>query len=205
MNKNRFRPSHRRQQIWVCIIAGLFVCDFILCGYLPSQQRLASLRETRTRQRRTIDMAAAQNVELAGLQCRLRTTEKLIEHFDACVPADEALGAFLQQITTIMEEHHLADPVILPLPGQKTQAGDLGCIPVQMTCRGTLADSFDFFNRLRTLDRLVRLEKVVMENDARFTGQLAVRIHGIIFYQSRPVKTGSAGEAQPAGGVNHGP
>jgi len=201
MNTTRFRWSHHKQQIWVCVIAGLFLCDFVLCGYLPSQQRLASLREVRTQQRRTIDMAVAQNVELTGLKTRLRNTERLIERFDACVPADEALGAFLQQITTIMGEHRLTDPVILP--GKKTETGDLGCIPILMTCRGTLTPLFEFFNRLQTLDRLVRIEKVTMENDASFTGQLAVRIQGVIFYQSRPLKVGAT-DAAPAGGGDYG-
>jgi Tfp pilus assembly protein PilO len=202
MNTSRCKSSHRKQQIWVCVIAGLFLSDFILCGYLPSQQRLASLREARTQQRRTIDMAAAQNVELAGLKNRLRNTEKLIERFDARVPADEALGAFLQQVTTIMSEHRLTDPVILP--GKKTETNELGCIPVLMTCKGTLTDLFDFLNRLQRLDRLVRIEKVTMENDVRFTGQLALRIQGGIFYQSKLLKAGAAGTAAPAGGVNHG-
>ncbi len=196
------RLSHRKQQIWVCVIAGLFLCDFILCGYLPSQQRLASLRQTRTQQRRTIDMAAAQSVELAGLRNRLRHAEKQIERFDACVPADEALGAFLQQITTIMGEHRLTDPVILP--GKKTETGNLGCIPVQMTCRGALADLFDFFQRLQRLERLVRIEKVTMENDASFSGQLALRIQGVIFYQSKLLKAEAADHARSAGGRDHG-
>ena len=66
MNVAGSKPSHRKQQIWVCVIAALFVCDFVVCGYLPSRQRLTSLKRARAEQRRTIDMAAAQDVDRAA-------------------------------------------------------------------------------------------------------------------------------------------
>ena len=82
MNVTGSRLSHRKQQMWVYVIAGLFVCDFVLCGYLPSQQRLASLQRTRAQQKQTILMAAAQSAELPGLERRLRGMEKAVEGFD---------------------------------------------------------------------------------------------------------------------------
>lgn len=195
------RPSHRRQQIWVCVIAGLFLLDFVLCGYLPSQQRLASLQEARGQQRLTIDMADAQSAEIPRLKSRLRNTERLVERFDSYVPPDRALGAFLQQVAAIMTECNLTDQVILP--GKELETGDLGCIPVRMTCKGTLADVFSFFNRLQALDRLMRIEKVTIENDPGFAGKLAVQTEAVIFYQSNPPKADRGGIESERGG-NHG-
>jgi Tfp pilus assembly protein PilO len=202
MNAACVRPSHRKQQLWVCVIAGLFLGDFILCGYMPSRERLTSLREARAQQQRTIEMAAAQNVELAGLKTRLHSTEKLVERFDAYMPPDEALGEFLRQITTIMESNRLSDPVVIP--GKKAEVGELGCIPVLMTCKGALTDLFELFNRLQTMGRLVRIEKVTMENDAGFGGQLAIRIQAAIFYQSKLLKAAGAGNAGSMGEANNG-
>jgi Tfp pilus assembly protein PilO len=194
------RPSHRRQQIWVCAIAGLFLCDFVLCGYLPSQQRLTSLKEAQVQQRRTIDMAAAQSAEIPRLKGRLKSTERLVERFDSYVPPDRALGTFLQRIAAAMIEHDLTDQVILP--GKEVEVGDLGCIPIRITCKGALVDVFGFFNKLQTLDRLVRIEKVVLENDPGLTGRLTMQTEALIFYQSKPLK--AIGGNEPAGGAHDG-
>jgi Tfp pilus assembly protein PilO len=202
MTVNGSKPSHHREQIWVCVVAGLFLCDFVVCGYLPSQQRLTSLQQARAQQRRTIDMAAAQGVELARLKTKLRDTERLAERFDASVPPDQALGGFLQQVTAIMKEYHLTDQAVLP--GKEIEAGHLCCIPVHLTCTGTLSQLFGLFDRVRALDRLVRIETVRFENDAGFTGQLSLQAEVVIFYQSARFKTDDATRAQSAEEVNHG-
>ncbi len=196
------KPSHRRQQIWVCVIAGLFLCDFVLCGYLPLQQRFTSLQQARAQQRRTIDLAAAQGLELAHLKTRLRDTERVVERFDACIPPERALGGYLKQVADIMAERGLTDQVVLP--GKEVQTGDLGCIPIHVTCKGTLAQLFGFFSRLQTLDRLARIENVTIENDAGFTGRLRLQVEMAIFYQSMRLGTDDATGAKWAGEANHG-
>lgn len=202
MNRMALRPSHRRQQVWVCIIAGLFLSDFILCGYLPSHQRLTSLLQAREHQQRMIQMAAAQGAELPGLRTRLRDTEAIVKRFEACVPADKALGAFLQRITAVMAEHELTDPVVLP--GKEQETTDLGCIPIQMTCEGTLTNLFDFFNTLRTLDRMVRIEKVTLDNDPDFSGKLTMQADAYMFYQGKSSRSADAARTESAGRTGDG-
>jgi Tfp pilus assembly protein PilO len=197
------RLFHRNQQIWVCVVAGLFLCDFVLCGYLPSQRRLEALRKARARQSQTIQMAAAQGAELPALRRRLQTVQETVERYDACVPAERALGTFLQQIASIMTQHRLTDQVVVP--GNEVSADGLSCIPVQITCRGNLADMFLFFNGLQALDRLVRFERVVLQNDDEFSGRARMQTDAVIFYElaGQEEANRSAG-AKPAEGVNHG-
>ncbi|MEN6337704.1 MAG: type 4a pilus biogenesis protein PilO [Phycisphaerales bacterium] len=193
--------SHRKQQVWVCVIAGLFLCDFILCAYLPAQQRLASLKNAKAEQRRTIDMAAGQGDELPGLKAKLRDTQRLIDQFEAAVPSDNALGAFLQRVTTLMTEKGLTEQVVLP--GKEVVSGELGCIPIRMSCQGTLANLFGFFRELQTLDRLVRIETVKIENDAAYSGRLTLQTEAFIFYQSKSAQTQDA-RAEMTGEARHG-
>jgi len=194
--------SLRKQQMWVYIIAALFVCDFVACGYLPSRQRLSSLERVWTQQRKTIAMAAAQSAELPGLERRLRDMKKAVEGFDLRVPADRALGTFLQQIAGIMTDCRLAEQVVLP--GKELKSNDLNCVPIHVACKGTLSDMFRFFTKLQSLDRLVRVEKVAMENDSDLTGQISVQVEAIIFEQSsKHHKTSSPAAVSAAGGANH--
>jgi Tfp pilus assembly protein PilO len=203
MNATGSRLSHHKQQMWVYVIAGLFICDFVLCGYIPSRQRLTSLQRARTQQKQTIGMAAAQSAELPGLERRLRGMEKAVEGFDLRVPADRALGTFLQQIAGIMTDCRLMDQLMLP--GKEVKTDDLNCIPIHLACKGTLADLFGFFTKLQSLDRLVRIQRVAMENDIDLTGQINVQMEAVIFEQSlKHHKTNGPADAKSAGGVNHG-
>jgi Tfp pilus assembly protein PilO len=203
MSVSSSRMSHRKQQMWVYIITGLFVCDFVLCGYIPSQQRLRTLRQAQAEQRKVIAMAAAQSVALSGLEQRLRDMERRIEGFDHRVPVDRTLGTFLQQIAGIMKDCHLVDQVVLPGTEVKTEA--LNCIPIHVACHGTLASTFRFFTKLQSLDRLVRIENVRLENDPDLTGQLGAQIEAVIFEQAaRPRTNEGRAEAKSAGGVSHG-
>ena len=195
------RLSRRKQQMWLYLIAGLFVCDFIACGYLPSRQRLAALERASTQQRRTIALAAAQGEELPGLERRVCDMRKVVENFDVRVPADRALGTFLQQVAAIMKDCGLGEQVVLP--GKEAKTDDLNCVPIHLACKGTLADVFRFFTRLQALDRLVRIEKVAMDNDAGLTGQISVQVEAAIFEQSaKHHKTHGPADTPAAGGPN---
>jgi Tfp pilus assembly protein PilO len=201
-NATGFKLSHRKQQIWVYVIAGLFVCDFVLCGYIPSHQRLAALARTRAQQKQVIQMAAAQSAELPGLERRLRGMERAVEGFDRRVPADRALGTFLQQIAGIMTDCQLAEQVVLP--GKEWQASGLTCVSLRMACKGSLTDVFRFFQRLQGLDRLVRIQTVVMENDSDLTGRIGLQVEAVIFEQTAKLHRGDGSPAaQAQGGANH--
>jgi Tfp pilus assembly protein PilO len=196
------RLSLRRQQMWLYVIAGLFVCDFVACGYLPSRQRLAALERASAQQRRTIALAAAQGAELPGLERRVRDMRKVVESFDVRVPADRALGTFLQQVAAIMKDYGLGEQVVLP--GKEAKTDDLNCVPIHLACKGTLADVFRFFTRLQSLDRLVRIEKVALDNDPGLTGQISMQVEAAIFEQSaKHHQTYGPADASSTGGGNH--
>jgi Tfp pilus assembly protein PilO len=203
MNATGSLLSHHKQQIWVYVIAGLFVCDFVLCGFLPSRQRLTSLQRAWSRQRQTIQMAATRGAELPDLQARLRDLEKAVEHFELRVPPNGALGAFLQQISGIMSECHLTDQVVLP--GKELTVENLLCIPVHVSCKGTLTDLSGFFGKLQAAPRLVRLERVVFENDSDLTGRISLQMEVVIFEQLPESRRANGPAARGwADEVNHG-
>lgn len=203
MSTTENRRWHSRQQVWVCAIAMLFVGDFVFCGYIPSQNRLQALERARAQQENTIRMAAAQSEELPRLRQRLQETGRIVERYGTHVPAEGALGTFLQQIAGIMTARHLADQVVVP--GKERADEGVNCIPVHMTCSGGLADVFGFFNDLQALDRLVRLGQVTLTNDGRFAGRLNIQIEATIFYQAaKPGRAGGVADAPSGGGANHG-
>jgi len=194
MRRIRSNMSYRKRQIGVYLVGALFAIDFIFYGYLPSQRRLRSLGQATTRQKHMIRTAAAQSKELPRLKLRLKNVEEVVDNYEAYVPTERALGGFLQEIARIVEKHNLTDHVVVP----QNEAGGAGvnCIPVHMNCKGSLKAVFGFFDDCQAMDRLVRIEKVVLKNDNQYTGQVNMHTEAVIFYrpQEQPKNSTLAGE-----------
>lgn len=189
MTKGSFNSLLHRQQVWVYVVGLLFVADFMFYGYLPSHRRLQSLEQARLQKERLIQTAEAQERALPALEENLKATEEAVQRYEDNIPKDRALGTFLGQITEIMTANALTDQVIQPQ--MESEADSLKCIPVAMKCQGTLEGIFGFCHDLQDLDRLVRIEKLVLKNDSGFTGQVALEVQAMIFY--RPEKPQGAG------------
>ncbi|MBN2129655.1 MAG: type 4a pilus biogenesis protein PilO [Sedimentisphaerales bacterium] len=189
MNKIASKPGARRQQMWVYLIGFLFVADFLFYGYMPSQQRLQSLKQAKDKQVRAIRTAATQSRELPKLKKRLRKVEEIVKNYETYVPAKGSLGAFLQDIARIMNTHNLTEQNIIPQ--SDIERSGVNCIPVHMNCKGTIKEVFGFFQDFQAMDRLVRIEKAVLKNDNEYTGQVSMHTEAVIFYRpQRPYKSG---------------
>jgi len=61
----------------------------------------------------------------------------------------------------------------------------LNCIPVDMQCKGTLAQVFEFQKQMQKLDRLVRIEHIKLANDSDFTGEVSLQTKVVIYYRPK--------------------
>ncbi|MHC4520403.1 MAG: type 4a pilus biogenesis protein PilO [Planctomycetota bacterium] len=178
----------RRQQVWVIVIGGLFVADFVFYGYMPSHRRLQSLARARTQQEQVINMAVSQAEVLPTLEKQHREAQRVVRHYEDRVPTESNLGLFQRQIADIMTAHQLTDQEVAP--GNDIEADELNCIPVDMKCKGNLTGIFGFFKDLQSSQRMVRIQKVTLQNDAGFTGVVAMQTEAVIFYRAeRPQET----------------
>jgi len=82
-----------------------------------------------------------------------------------------------------MNEHNLMGQVIAPR--KEVKAEKLNCIPVNMQCKGKLAQIFEFYRRLQGLDRLVRIEQVKLTNDSDYDGQVSMEARAVIYYRAK--------------------
>ncbi len=184
------RKSGRRQQVWLYAVAVLFCADFVFYGYTPCHKRLQSLRDAEIQQRRLIETASAQSKELPAIKARLADVQQVVEHYESYVPGEVSLGLFLQDIARIMTEHHLADQVVVP--GKEEESNGVGCISVHVNCRGSLKDLFSFFHDFQSMDRLVRIEKVILQNDRDFTGRVSMDTDAVIFYRPQAPRSAAS-------------
>ena len=172
-----------RKQIVICVAAAAMVGGFVLFRYLPLRKRIEIVRQAKSEELLTVSKGRTQTEQLPVLEEQLRKLAESIGDYEARIPREREIGAFLGRMAELMNEHNLKEQVIAP--GGQIRAEDLICIPVEMQCRGKLGELFEFFKRLQTLDRLIRIEQVKLTNDPDFSGQVTMETRVIIYYTAQ--------------------
>jgi Tfp pilus assembly protein PilO len=172
-----------RQQLTICIIAGVIVGGFVLFRYLPLRSKMKAIRQIKSSQALTIAKGAADNKQRLMLNEQLLELRHELENYEEKIPKQSDIGVFLHKIADLMNKHNLSDQMIEP--HKEIKAEKLNCIPVKMQCKGKLAQIFEFYRQLQGLDRLVRIEQVKLSNDSDFNGQVGMESMAIIYYRAK--------------------
>lgn len=172
-----------KQQITIFIVAGAIIGGFVLFRYLPLQKRIKTVRQIRAVQTKAINQGSADSKQLPVFEEKLQKLQKMVGNYETNIPAQRALGDFLQRITNLMNKYSLKEQVIAP--GAEIEADELHCIPVEMRCKGRLTQLFEFYKGLRGSDRLIRIEHVKLENDDSYSGEVSMETKAIIYYRAK--------------------
>jgi len=164
-------------------VAVAIVSGFVLFRYVPLQKRSKALEQKQAAQRLVIVKASAQSQQLPRLSEQLLELQRATGNYEQQVPGQRELGVFLHRIANLMNKHNLKEQLIQP--GKEMQTDELSCIPVNMQCKGKLAQVYEFYRRLQGLDRLVRIEQVKLVNESGFSGEVKMQTKASIYY--RPV------------------
>lgn len=162
--------------------AVLMVSGFVLFRYLPLRERMATVDRTKAAERKAVNDDVMQGRLLPVLEEQTRNLSESIGDYEAKIPRQRELGTFLGRITDLMNEHNLKEQVVTP--GSEAKSDELNCIPVDIQCKGNLAQMFEFFKGLQSLERLVRIEQIKLSNDADFSGELRLETRAVIYYQT---------------------
>lgn len=174
-------PFRERQQIAICVIAAAMVSGFVLLRYLPLQKRIRAVKQAQAVQKLAIAKASAESKQLPALKEKLLKLQTAVGNYEANIPAQRALGVFSHRIANLVNEHSFRGQLIQP--GKEVAAEKLNCIPVSMQCKGRLAQIFEFFKSLQSLDRFVRIEQVKLVNDSDFSGEVSMQTKAVIYYR----------------------
>ena len=172
-----------RRQIAICIAAGALVAAFMLFRYLPLRKRIKTVERERTAQTIAINKASMERVQMHLLKEQMLNLQTTVGNYKANIPSKNDFGVFLQQIADLMGKHNLREQVIAP--GKEIAVKGLNCIPVDMQCKGTLAQVFEFQKQIQMLDRLVRIEHIKLANDSDFTGEVSLQTKVVIYYRPK--------------------
>jgi Tfp pilus assembly protein PilO len=147
---------------------------------------MKSIEQRQAVQTLAITKASAESEQLPALRERLLKLQRVVGNYQRQVPDRRELGVFLQQITNLMNEQNLKEQVIAP--GKEIRTEKLSCIPVSMQCKGKLNQIFEFYKRLRKMDRLVRIEQIELVNEGGFNGEVSMQTKANIYYSAENVE-----------------
>lgn len=171
----------KRQQIVICVLAGAIVGGFLLFRYLPLRKKARVVEQMKTAQTFAIVKESAESKQLPILEEQLLKLRAKVANYEVSIPVQRDLGAFLHRVADLMNEHNLKEQVVAP--GKEMEADELKCIPIDMQCKGRLAQVFEFYKHLQGLDRLVRIEKIELVNDGDFSGEVSMQTKMVVYYR----------------------
>jgi Tfp pilus assembly protein PilO len=171
----------KKQQVLICVVAVVLVADFLLFGCLPLLRTMKAIKKTKSALVQAIDKGTQGSKQLPVLSDQLQKLQQATLNFEVNVPAQRDLGIFLQQLADLMTEHNLRGQVVAPQ--NEIKADELCCIPINMQCKGRLPQIFEFYKRLQTLDRMVRVEQVKLINGRSFSGEISMETRVFIYYR----------------------
>ena len=172
-----------RQQLTICVVAGVIVCVFVLFGYLPLRNRMKVVNQAKIAQTLALAKGAADSRQLPLLKEQLLKLQNKLGNYKANIPEKNTFGGFLGSVTDLMNENNLKEQEVTP--GEELKADQFNCIPVSIRCKGELAQLFKLYRQLQALDRLIRIEQVKLSNDSGYKGQVSMETKAIIYYRAK--------------------
>ncbi len=98
---------------------------------------------------------------LSQVEAERVATEARLTDAEARLPNSKAMDQFMQQLAKVAEDVGLQVDAVSPRPLK--ESGDYKAMPVQIVGAGDWNTCYKFLTGLRTMNRLTRLDEVVME------------------------------------------
>lgn len=170
-----------KRQILIYGVMAAMVAGFVVFRYLPLRRRSQAVSQSKAAQSLSLAEIQAHSEQLSALERTLSELRQTVGNYDAKIPTEKALGGFLQSLSDMMNKHDLGDQEVAP--GGEIEIDGLGCIPLDLHCRGSLKQVFDFCSDLQKLERVVRIEQVKLSNDDRYSGEVTMQTRAAVYYR----------------------
>lgn len=177
-----------KQQIMILIVGGFILTGFGVFRYAPILRQKFELRSQLNKHVQDIEQISGQGSILPELEKKKESMQAQQEMFRSRIPSGRGFAQLWQQIADVMNDCQLTDQLVQP--GTEIKSDDLCCIPLTIECMGTYDQIFMFFQSLESMDRLIRIDEVKLENDSDFRATLKLNAKANIYYQPVTMENG---------------
>lgn len=171
-----------KKQIVICVIAVLLIVGFVLFSYRPLHRKIDSVNQAKNAQTLLIARSRSDSTRIPYVEEQLSVLESKYENYQIRIPFQTDNSKFIQQIAELMIQNNLKDQQITP--AEEIKQGELFCMPVRIQCKGSLSELFKFARELQNLERHIRIEKAMFENDSQYSGIVVMETEIVIYYRT---------------------
>jgi len=180
----------QRYKLVILAAAGAVVMAIFVFWYVPLQRSKARLIQAKMARQSALRQRQTQMQQLPKFGEQIERLRAEVGDFHSKIPAGRpAYGGFLEQITWLMNKHNLQEQSVQPQ--QQIEAEQVNCIPVNVQCKGSLGEIFEFFKSLQSqsgLKRQIRIAHVELANEQQLNpdkSQVSMRACIGIYYTPR--------------------
>jgi Tfp pilus assembly protein PilO len=170
-----------KQQLIILAVSIVLGGGFVVFKYVPIIREKHALHKQMDQQALVIEQVCSQSALWPELKYKKVQIENQLAPFAEKIPQGRNFAQLWQQVAEVMNAYNLQEQVVQP--GDELKSGQLCSIPLTIECKGSLVQLFTFIQELENLHRLIRFEKIQIENDKEFTGFVKMNAEASIYYQ----------------------
>ncbi len=170
-----------RHQTMILVLGAAILVGFGVFRYIPIVRKKLELKKQMAQQSLSMEEIKEYSRRLPELKLQIKELEGKQSDYLTKIPEGKQFSQLWQQIAEIMNECKLQDQLVQP--GAEQKSDDLCCIPLQIECKGTLAQIFEFVQSVEQFDRLVCFEELQLENSDNFSAIVKMNAKVKVYYQ----------------------
>jgi Tfp pilus assembly protein PilO len=157
--------KQRQRVIDLCGISAMLVlvCSSLAFGVYPLYRRANAAAAESADLRKELSQLDGLSRTLAQVESDRKTTEARLAEAESRLPNSKAMDQFMQQLAKVAEGAGLQVDGISPKPLK--ESGDYKAMPVDISGTGDWNTCYKFLLGLRTMNRLTRLDELVIDLD----------------------------------------
>ncbi len=171
-----------RKQIQIIGIAAAIIVGFAVLRFYPLARRMTDIRQVRAAQDIAVGQVREYSIGIPVLRKQVGELRVSLTDYARRIPPGRQFADLWRRIADVMNEHNLQDQIVQP--GSETTGPTVGCIPITIQCSGTLEQVFEFLKSLSDFERVIRIDKLQLLNDAEFSGRIKLIADAKVYYQA---------------------
>jgi Tfp pilus assembly protein PilO len=144
----------------VLLLAAAIAAVAVLVIYVPQERKLESVKTQIATQKLTLEDGMTRAAVVPQMARNVQNLKGRYKDFDRRLPKSKELGGFLQEITSIQEGAALADARMDT--GSPISEELFNTMPIKMHFRGQYLALADFLRRLTNMQRLTRVQQLLI-------------------------------------------
>ena len=141
------------------IVVAMTVAGFTF-GYLPSARKIDRIREETAQVKQSLEADGQKATIVPELLRQVEVMKGKYKDFDRQLPKRQELGGFLREITQNISQERLTNQTIEP--GKPVQEDLFLTLPMVLKFQGSFLALARFLERIDGMERLTRIQKLVV-------------------------------------------